>query len=139
MVGSFAPKSCLCSLYVYVCYDICLHVFWVPIFGMCSLFVILYVDNSMLCRYMCIRFTTTIRATAIDIFYAGVDVLDDGRRRTTRPPRSILRYIEHMNKPRLVSKLIFFNFFEFFHGISKRGGTETTTTATTTNRFDFII
>jgi hypothetical protein len=37
--------------------------------------------------------------------------------------------------------LIFFQtFFVFFHGISKSGGTETTTTitATTTNRFDFI-
>jgi hypothetical protein len=55
----------------------------------------------------------------IDIFYAGV--VRVGRRRRTQDATtrlaSILRYI---NKPQLVSKLIFFQtFLNFFHEISK--------------------
>jgi hypothetical protein len=44
-------------------------------------------------------------------------VLDDGLRRTTRPPASFDSqiYKHHINKPRLVSKLIFFKrFLNFF-------------------------
>jgi hypothetical protein len=54
--------------------------------------------------------------------------------RRDRPPRSILRYIYSTSTNHDLSKIDFF--FNFFHGISKWGGMETTTT---TSRFDFII